>query len=117
MRKEHSPTASLVLATPPSLAELQAALGADPPVAMFSEVHRKGMGAQYARAHGADAPAPKRVKQCGEQQWFDYGSKDEAVLRQAREVLSSGLDEINQECNVLPAYSLSPAAAAAEAEA
>ena len=100
-----------------SLAELYAALGADPPVAMFSEVHRKGMTAQYARAHGADAPAPKRAKECGEQRWLDYVANDEAVLRKAREVLSSGLDEINQECNVLPAYSLFPAAAAAAAEA
>lgn len=99
-----------------SLAELQAALGADPPVAMFGVAHRTGMTAEYTRKHGADAPKPKRVKECGEQQWFDYGSKDEAVLRKAREVLSSGLDEINQECNVLPAYSVFPAAAA-EAEA
>lgn len=95
-----------------SLAELNAALGADPPVAMFSEVHRKGMGAQYARAHGADAPPPKRVKECGEQLWFGYGLNDEAVLRKAREVLDAGLDEINQECNLLPAFSLFPAAAA-----
>ena len=95
-----------------SMAELYAALGADPPVAMFSEVHQKGMTAQHARAHGADAPAPKRAKECGEQLWLDHGANDEAVLRKAREVLSSGLDEVNQECNVLPAYSLFPAAAA-----
>ena len=100
-----------------SLAELYAALGADPPVAMFSEVHRKGMLAQHARQHGADAPAPKRAKECGEQQWFDHGVKDETVLRKAREVLDAGLDEINQECNVLPAYSPLGAAAAAAAAA